>query len=51
MSGKSSVGDSHAAVFIALALGTAMCIVLVAGRSVFSHTHHLQFLIWNLFLA
>jgi uncharacterized membrane protein len=28
-----------------------MCIALVAGRTVYSHTHHFQFLVWNLFLA
>ena len=51
MSGRPSSVDSHTAVFVVLAVGTAMCIALVAGRSVYSHTHHFQFLVWNLFLA
>jgi uncharacterized membrane protein len=28
-----------------------MCIALVAGRVLYSHTHHFQTLVWNLFLA
>jgi len=34
-----------------LGSGSAMCLALVAGRSLYSHTSHFQFLIWNLFLA
>jgi len=48
---KSSSGSSHAAVFALLAAGSAVCIALVAGRTVYSHTDHFQFLVWNLFLA
>ena len=51
MPGKSSAGSSHAAVFALLGAGSAVCIVLVAGRTVYSHTNHFQFLVWNLFLA
>jgi len=28
-----------------------MCLGLVAARTVYAHTGHFQFLIWNLFLA
>jgi len=28
-----------------------MCLALVAGRIFYSHTHHFQTLVWNLFLA
>jgi uncharacterized membrane protein len=28
-----------------------MCVALVLGRTLHSHTNHVQFLIWNLFLA
>jgi uncharacterized membrane protein len=48
---RSSTGDSHAVVFALLAAGSAMCIALVAGRVLYSHTHHFQTLVWNLFLA
>ena len=51
MAGKSSAGSSHAAVFALLGAGSAMCIALVAGRTLYSHTHHFQTLVWNLFLA
>jgi len=37
--------------FALLAAGSAVCIALVAGRMAFSHTIHLRFLVWNLFLA
>jgi len=48
---KSTPGSSHAAVYALLGLGSAMCIALVAGRTLYSHTNHFQFLVWNLFLA
>ncbi len=48
---KSSVDSSHGAVFVLLGLGSVMCIALVLGRTVYSHTAHFQFLVWNLFLA
>jgi uncharacterized membrane protein len=51
VAGKSSAGSSHAAVFALLAAGSAMCIAMVAGRTLYSHTHHFQTLVWNLFLA
>ena len=51
MLGKSSAGSSHAAVFALLAAGSVVCIALVVGRTVYSHTDHFQFLVWNLFLA
>ena len=51
MAGKSSAGSSHAAVFALLGAGSAMCIAMVAGRTLYSHTHHFQTLVWNLFLA
>jgi len=51
VAGKSSAGSSHAAVFALLGAGSAMCIALVAGRTLYSHTHHFQTLVWNLFLA
>ena len=51
MPGKSHVDRSHAAVFALLGAGSAMCIALVAGRTLYSHTNHFQFLVWNLFLA
>jgi len=49
--GRSSATRSRAAVFAVLGSGSAMCLALVAGRTVYSHTSHFQFLIWNLFLA
>jgi uncharacterized membrane protein len=49
--GKSDASSSHAAVFALLGAGSAMCIALVAGRTLYSHTNHFQFLVWNLFLA
>ena len=51
MPGGSPSGRSHKAVFALLAAGSAVCIALVAGRMAFSHTIHLRFLVWNLFLA
>ena len=51
MPGKSSPASSHGAVFALLGLGSVMCVALVLGRAVYSHTGHFQFLIWNLFLA
>ncbi len=48
---KSNVGRSNAAVFALLGLASAMCLALVLARTVYSHTGHFQFLIWNLFLA
>jgi uncharacterized membrane protein len=48
---KSSAGSSRAAVFALLGAGSAMCIAMVAGRTLYSHTHHFQTLVWNLFLA
>jgi uncharacterized membrane protein len=47
----SNAGRSHTAVFILLGLASAMCLGLVAARTVYAHTGHFQFLIWNLFLA
>jgi uncharacterized membrane protein len=49
--GTSSATRSHAAVFALLGSGSAMCLALVLGRTLYSHTSHFQFLIWNLFLA
>ena len=46
-----SSARSHAAVFALLAAGSAVCVALVGGRMAFSHTVHLRFLVWNLFLA
>ena len=51
MPDKSTPGSSHTAVYALLGLGSAMCIALVAGRTLYSHTNHFQFLVWNLFLA
>ncbi len=51
MPGKSSADSSHGAVFALLGLGSVVCVALVLGRTVYSHTGHFQFLIWNLFLA
>ena len=48
---RSHATRSHAALFVVLGSGSAMCLALVAGRTVYSHTGHFQFLIWNLFLA
>lgn len=50
MLGKSS-DSSHGAVFALLGLGSVVCVALVLGRTVYSHTDHFQFLVWNLFLA
>ena len=51
MPGKPYAGRSHVAVFAVLGAGSAMCLALVAGRTLYSHTSHFQFLVWNLFLA
>jgi uncharacterized membrane protein len=48
---KSYVGRSNAAIFALLGLASAMCVALVAVRTVYSHTGHFQFLLWNLVLA
>ncbi len=48
---KSYVGSSNTAVFALLGLASAMCLALVAARTIYSHTDHFQFLVWNLFLA
>jgi uncharacterized membrane protein len=48
---KSTVRRSNAAIFALLGLASAMCIALVAVRTVYAHTGHFQFLLWNLFLA
>ena len=48
---KSLVGQPNGAVFTLLGLASVMCVALVAVRTVYSHTGHLQFLLWNLFLA
>jgi uncharacterized membrane protein len=48
---KSFAGTSHTAVYALLGLGSVMCVALVAGRVLYSHTHHFQTLVWNLFLA
>jgi uncharacterized membrane protein len=48
---KSYVGRSNAADFALLGLASAMCLTLVLARTASSHTNHLQFLVWNLFLA
>ena len=50
MLGKSS-DSSHGAVFALLGLGSVVCVALVLGRTVYSHTDHFQFLVWNLLLA
>jgi uncharacterized membrane protein len=42
---------SNTAVFVLLGLASAMCLALVAARTVYAHVGHFQFLIWNLFLA
>jgi uncharacterized membrane protein len=42
---------SNAAVFALLGLASVMCLALVVARTAYSHTNHLQFLVWNLFLA
>jgi uncharacterized membrane protein len=49
--GESTSARSHAAVFALLAAATVVCIALVGGRMAYSHTIHLRFLVWNLFLA
>jgi uncharacterized membrane protein len=49
--GRSYATHSHAAVFALLGLGSAMCLALVLGRTLYSHTAHFQFLVWNLCLA
>jgi uncharacterized membrane protein len=41
----------HAAVYALLGAGSAVCLALVLGRTLFSHTSHFQFLVWNLILA
>ena len=51
MPGRSHATRSHAALFAVLGSGSAMCLALVAGRTLYSHTSHFQFLVWNLFLA
>jgi uncharacterized membrane protein len=48
---KSFAGTSHTAVYALLGLGSVMCVALVAGRVLYSHNHHFQTLVWNLFLA
>jgi uncharacterized membrane protein len=48
---KSFTGTSRTAVYALLGLGSAMCVALVAGRGIYSHTHHFETLVWNLFLA
>ena len=47
----SYIGRSNVALFALLGLASAMCLGLVAARTVYSHTSNLQFLVWNLFLA
>ena len=42
---------SHVAVYALLGAGSAVCLALVLGRTLFSHASHFQFLAWNLFLA
>jgi uncharacterized membrane protein len=48
---KSNAGGSLGAVLVLLGLGSVVCVALVLGRTVYSHTNHFQFLLWNLFLA
>jgi len=48
---RSFFGRSNAAVFALLGLASAMCLALVVARTIYSDTNHLQFLVWNLFLA
>jgi uncharacterized membrane protein len=48
---NTSADRSHAAVYVLLGSGSALCLALVLGRTLFSHTSHFQFLVWNLFLA
>ena len=45
------VGRPNAAIFVLLGLASAMCVALVAARTVYAHTGHFQFLLWNLVLA
>ncbi len=47
----SNAGRSNTAIFALLGLASAMCLALVGARTVYAHTGHFQFLIWNLFLA
>jgi uncharacterized membrane protein len=48
---KPYVAPSHGAVFALLGAGSVVCVALVVGRNLSSHTNHFQFLIWNLILA
>ena len=48
---KSFAGTSYTAVYALLGLASVMCVALVAGRGLYSHTHHFQTLVWNLLLA
>jgi uncharacterized membrane protein len=42
---------SNTALFALLGLASVMCLALVAARTIYSHTDHFEFLMWNLFLA
>ena len=47
----SYVRTRNGAIFALLGLASLMCLALVAARTVYAHTGHYQFLVWNLFLA
>ena len=51
MAVTSNASRSNTAIFALLGLASAMCLALVGARTVYAHTGHFQFLIWNLFLA
>jgi uncharacterized membrane protein len=48
---RSVVGQPNGAIFTLLGLASLMCVALIAARTVYAHTGHFQFLLWNLFLA
>lgn len=47
----SRLHSRNGAIFALLGLASLMCLALIAARTVYAHTGHFQFLIWNLFLA
>ena len=46
-----SIRTRNGALFALLGLASLMCLAMVGARTVYAHTGHFQFLIWNLFLA
>jgi len=48
---RSKIASTNGAIFVLLGLASAMCVALVAARTVYAHTGHFQFLLWNLVLA